>query len=153
MSHLKPGMAAPDFDLPDQSATRVRLSDFRGRSAVVLYFYPKDDTTGCTLEACRFRDEYEKFREAGAEILGVSADSGRSHEDFISKYKLPFQLLSDSDGSLRKLYGVTKTFGLIPGRKTFVIDANGIVRKIFDNQFKAERHAEQALAALRTPGR
>lgn len=142
------GTAAPDFELPDQNAKRVRLSEFRGKSAVVVYFYPKDDTSGCTIEACGFRDDFEKFQAAGAEVIGISDDSERSHEAFVSKYKLPFTLLSDKGGNVRKLYGVKKTFGVIPGRVTFVIDRAGVLRYTFSSQSKPAQHVEEALKAL-----
>lgn len=148
MPAIANGTAAPDFELPDQNGKLVRLSQFRGRSAVVVYFYPKDDTTGCTIEACRFRDDFEKFRVTGAEIIGISDDSTESHGRFVSKYHLPFTLLSDKGGSVRKLYGVKKTFGVIPGRVTYVIDREGIVRHVFSSQSSPARHVEEALVAL-----
>ncbi len=142
------GMPAPDFELPDQNGRLVRLSQYRGKSAVVVYFYPKDDTTGCTIEACRFRDDFEKFRATGTEVIGISDDSTESHAGFASKYHLPFTLLSDKGGKVRKLYGVKKTFGVIPGRVTFVIDRQGIVRHVFSSQSSPARHVEEALVAL-----
>jgi thioredoxin-dependent peroxiredoxin len=148
MPAISNGMPAPDFELPDQHGNLVRLGQYRGRSAVVVYFYPKDDTTGCTIEACRFRDEFEKFRITGAEIIGISDDSTESHSRFASKYHLPFTLLSDKGGSVRKLYGVKKTFGVIPGRVTFVVDRQGIVRHVFSSQSSPARHVEEALVAL-----
>ncbi|MGZ3582091.1 MAG: peroxiredoxin, partial [Ktedonobacterales bacterium] len=114
--------AAPDFALPTQGGTLVRLSDFLGKQAVVLYFYPKDNTRGCTAEACAFRDSYEVFKDAGAEVIGVSSDSEESHQQFATQHRLPFVLLSDRDGELRKRYGVPTTFGLVPGRVTYIID-------------------------------
>ena len=148
MSTITNGTPAPDFELPDQHGNPVRLSQYRGKSPVVVYFYPKDDTTGCTVEACRFRDDFEKFQVTGAQILGISDDSTHSHEKFASKYRLPFTLLSDKDGRVRKLYGVKKTFGVIPGRVTFVIDRQGIVRHVFSSQSSPARHVEEALMAL-----
>ena len=148
MPTIANGTPAPDFELPDQHGNLVRLSQYRGRSAVVVYFYPKDDTAGCTIEACRFRDDFEKFRSTGAEIIGISDDSSESHERFASKYKLPFTLLSDKGGHVRKLYGVKKTFGVIPGRVTFVIDRQGIVRHVFSSQSSPARHVEEALVGL-----
>jgi thioredoxin-dependent peroxiredoxin len=142
------GNNAPDFELPDQQGIPVRLSHFRGKSAVVVYFYPKDDTGGCTAEACGFRDDFEKFQEAGAEVIGISDDSTQSHGRFVSKYKLPFTLLSDSRGQVRKMFGVKKTFGIIPGRVTFVIDLAGVIRHTFDSQSQPARHVEEALKAL-----
>lgn len=147
-SMIDVGAAAPDFELPDQNGRLVRLSGFRGKNPVIIYFYPKDDTTGCTIEACKFRDEFERFLAAGAEVIGISDDSTRSHGKFVSKYKLPFTLLSDKGGSVRKLYGVKKTFGVIPGRVTFVIDRAGVVSHTFSSQSQAARHVEEALKAL-----
>lgn len=148
MPELTDGSAAPDFELPDQHGNLVRLSQYRGKRAVVVYFYPKDDTSGCTVQACGFRDDYAKFPEAGAEVIGISDDSPESHGKFASKYQLPFTLLSDKGGLVRKLYGVKKTFGLIPGRVTFVIDREGVIRHVFSSQSKPARHVEEALMAL-----
>lgn len=148
MPELRPGDAAPDFELTDQNGRIVRMSHFRGKQPVVVYFYPRDDTSGCTVEACTFRDDFEKFRAAGAEVIGISDDSPESHAKFVSKYKLPFTLLSDPNGSVRKLYGVKKTFGLIPGRVTFAIDRGGIIRQVFSSQLKPARHVAEALIAL-----
>jgi len=144
------GDPAPDFALPDPSGRTVRLGDYRGRKAVVLYFYPKDDTPGCTKEACSFRDQYQDFQDAGAEVIGVSSDPAASHEKFAAKYHLPFVLLADRSGAARKQYGVPATLGLLPGRVTFVIDRQGIVRHVFNSQLQATRHVEEAIAALRT---
>jgi thioredoxin-dependent peroxiredoxin len=148
MPAIANGTPAPDFELPDQHGNLVRLSQYRGKGPVVVYFYPKDDTTGCTIEACRFRDDFDKFRVTGAEIIGISDDSTESHSRFASKYHLPFTLLSDKGGHVRKLYGVKKTFGVIPGRVTFVIDRQGIVRHVFSSQSSPARHVEEALVAL-----
>ncbi len=145
---IQPGEAAPEFELPDQNGALVSLSRFRGRSAVVLFFYPKDDTTGCTAEACEFRDRAASFDTVGATLLGISSDSTESHSRFASKYGLPMTLLSDKGGRVRKLYGVKSTFGIIPGRATFVIDRNGIVRHHFSSQSEPLRHVSEALAAL-----
>jgi len=144
----KNGTAAPDFELPDQHGNLVRLSRYRGTRPVVIYFYTKDDTGGCTIEASGFRDDFEKFQAAGAEVMGISNDSTESHLRFAAKYKLPFTLLSDKGGRVRKLYGVKKTLGVIPGRVTFVIDRTGIVRHGFSSQSKPARHVVEALAAL-----
>ena len=107
------GERAPDFTLPDQKGKDVRLSDLLGKKNIVLYFYPKDDTSGCTAEACSFRDSYEVFKDAGAEVLGVSSDTVDSHQRFAMKHRLPYILLSDAGGTLRKQYGVPATFGLL----------------------------------------
>jgi thioredoxin-dependent peroxiredoxin len=143
------GQSAPDFDLADAHGKHVRLADFRGKRAVVLYFYPKDDTPGCTKEACSFRDSYEAFKEVGAEVIGVSSDTEASHGKFATKYKLPFTLLADAGGAVRKQYGVPATLGLLPGRVTFVIDRDGIVRHVFNSQLQATRHVDEALKILK----
>jgi thioredoxin-dependent peroxiredoxin len=145
---VRAGDRAPDFALPDADGKDVRLADLRGKP-VVLYFYPKDDTPGCTKEACSFRDQYQDFQDAGAVVIGVSSDSGESHRKFAEKYKLPFTLVSDRGGAVRKLYGVPATLGLLPGRVTFVIGPDGVVRKVFNSQLAATRHVEESLAALR----
>ena len=143
------GDRAPDFTLPDRNGRTVRLADYRGQKAVVLYFYPKDDTPGCTKEACAFRDQYEDLKDAGAEVIGVSSDGEAAHEKFATKYKLPFVLLADRGGTVRKQYGVPATLGLLPGRVTFVIDRQGLVRHVFNSQFQATKHVAEAITALR----
>jgi peroxiredoxin Q/BCP len=152
-SDVHVGDQAPDFVLPDRTGKMVRLSEFRGRKAVVLYFYPKDDTPGCTKESCAFRDSYQDFQDAGAEVIGVSSDSAESHGRFASKHRLPFTLLSDQGGQVRKRYGIPATLGLLPGRVTFVIDADGVVRHVFNSQFQATQHVAEALEALHQLGR
>jgi peroxiredoxin Q/BCP len=147
MRDIANGSPAPDFELPDQNGKIVTLRRFRGRN-IVLFFYPKDDTTGCTIEACRFRDDFERFIEVDAEVIGISDDSSELHEKFISKYKLPYTLLSDKGGRVRKLYGVKKTFGIIPGRVTFVIDREGVVKHVFSSQSSPARHVDEALGVL-----
>ncbi len=126
----------------------IHLSDVLTKRFVVLFFYPRDGTHFCTKEACSFRDSYQKFVEAGAEVVGVSSDSAESHQEFANEHKLPFPLISDSDGSLRKAFGVPKTLGLFPGRVTYVIDRTGIVRQVFSAQFATEEHVRQALTAV-----
>jgi peroxiredoxin Q/BCP len=142
------GAPAPDFTLPNQEGQPISLKDYKGKNAVVLYFYPKDNTPGCTAEACSFRDSYDVFKEAGAEVIGVSSDSEDSHQGFAAKHGLPFVLLSDQGGKVRKLYGVPATFGLLPGRVTYVIDKEGLVRHVFNSQFGATKHVEEALKIL-----
>jgi thioredoxin-dependent peroxiredoxin len=142
------GSKAPDFTLPSQSGEMVSLKDFIGTKPVVLFFYPKDDTPGCTKQACAFRDDYEEFGKLDAEVIGISSDSVESHRRFASKHDLPFTLLSDEGGKVRKLYGVQNSFGLFPGRVTYVIDENGVVRHIFSSQLGVEKHVEEALQAL-----
>ena len=145
---VKVGEPAPDFALASASGETVRLSDFRGKAEVVLFFYPKDDTPGCTAEACSFRDSHEAFRDVGAVVIGISSDPGDSHRRFADRHRLPYLLLSDADGSARSRFGVPKTFGLIPGRVTFVIDREGVVRHVFSSQFRPARHVTEALAVL-----
>ena len=146
---VKAGDQAPDFTLPDREGKTVQLSGFRGHKTVVLYFYPKDDTPGCTKESCAFRDSYEAFQDAGAEVIGVSSDTAESHGRFAAKYRLPFTLLSDRSGEVRRRYGVPATLGLLPGRVTYVIDRDGIVRHVFNSQFQPAQHIAEALEALR----
>jgi peroxiredoxin Q/BCP len=146
---VQAGDKAPDFTLPSQSGDQVRLSDRLGERVVVLYFYPKDETIGCTREACAFRDSYEVFAEAGAEVIGVSSDSVKSHAGFAGHHKLPFTLLSDEGGQVRKSYGVPATMGLLPGRVTYVIDRAGVVRHVVNSQVLIGRHIDAALAMVR----
>jgi peroxiredoxin Q/BCP len=143
------GEPAPDFTLPRADGTPFRLSDAVRRRVVVLYFYPKDETMGCTAEACAFRDQYDVFTEAGAEVVGVSADSSASHQGFAAHHRLPFVLLSDGDGAVRSLYGVGKALGLLDGRMTFVIDTHGVVRHVFSSRLHPTRHVTEALATVR----
>src|SRR5712692_6249431 len=119
---VKVGDRAPDFTLPSLTGEPVSLESFLGKKAIVLYFYPKDQTAGCTAEACAFRDNYEVFQEAGAEVIGISSDSQESHQKFATRNHLPFILLSDKGGAVRKRYGATSTLGLLPGRVTYLID-------------------------------
>ena len=128
----------------------MSLDDFKGKRNLVLYFYPKDNSPGCTREACSFRDSYNAFKELGAEVVGVSPDGQSSHSKFARDEQIPFPLLSDPDGSMRKVYGVKATLGFIPGRVTFVIDMNGVIRYVFSSQIQPSRHVEEALRALRT---
>lgn len=153
-SRVRVGDVAPDFELPDQSGMPVRLRDLVGQRPVVLYFYPKDKTPGCTIEARAFRDSYGVFTQAGAEVLGVSSDSVAAHRRFVASEGLPFRLLADRGGAVRALYGVERTLGVLPGRVTYVIDRAGVVRHIYSSQLQAARHPREALDALRAlPGR
>ena len=147
---VKIGDIAPDFSLESASRQRVSLSDFRGMKSVVLYFYPKDETTGCTKEACGFRDSYEAFKRLGAEVLGVSSDSSESHRKFAEHHTLPFTLLSDPKRVVRKLYGVRSSIGIIPGRVTHIIDREGRVIHIFNSQTRPEEHVHEALRILKS---
>ena len=146
---IQVGDKAPDFTLPSQAGEQVRLSDRLGEHAVVLYFYPRDETRGCTAEACAFRDSYEVFADAGAEVIGVSSDSVDRHAGFASHHQLPFTLLSDQGGRVRKSYGVPATLGVLPGRVTYVIDRAGTVRHVFNSMTNIGRHVDDALAVVR----
>jgi len=146
---VKVGDKAPDFTLPSQMGDKVTLSEFFGKKNIVLYFYPKDETPGCTREACNFRDSYEELANLGAEVLGVSGQSVESHKSFATHYGLPFILLSDIGNKVRELYGVPSTMGLIPGRVTYIIDKQGIVRHIFSSQTQTQRHVEEAKNTLK----
>jgi thioredoxin-dependent peroxiredoxin len=146
---IQVGDKAPDFTLPSQAGEQVRLSDRLGERIVVLYFYPKDETVGCTKEACAFRDSYEVFAEAGAEVIGVSSDSVDKHAAFAGHHELPFTLLSDQGGQVRKSYAVPATLGLLPGRVTYVIDRAGTVRHVFSSQTNIGRHVNDALDVVK----
>ena len=148
--NVKIGDRAPDFTLDSQSGDKVRLKDFIGKKIIVLYFYPKDGTPGCTAEACSFRDNYDVFKQAGAEVIGISSDAVESHSAFVLKYNLQFILLSDKDQTVRKLYGVASTLGLLPGRVTYIIDKKGIVRHVFSSQFNATKHISEALRVIQS---
>lgn len=145
---LKAGDPAPDFTLPDQRGQPVTLSKFRGRT-VVFYFYPKDETPICTREACSFRDAYEEFAKAGAVVIGASSDGVAVHDAFARRLDLPFKLVADENGAVRAAYGVPKRFGLLPGRTTFVIDREGVIRHAFTAGFAARRHVEESLAVVK----
>ncbi len=142
------GDLAPDFTLPSQNGTTIHLKDLLGKTNIVLYFYPKDESPACTTQACSFRDSYEEIKEAGAQVLGVSSDSVESHQRFAAKNRLTFPLLSDTNGELRKHYGVATTLGMLPGRVTYIIDKQGIVRHIFSSQFSPDKHVPAALKIL-----
>ena len=142
------GSRAPNFALPSQSGEMVSLGDFFGEKPVILFFYPKDDTPGCTKEVCAFRDSFEELSNLDAEVIGISSDSVESHKGFAERHKLPFTLLSDEGGKVRRLYGVPNSFGLFPGRVTYVIDREGVVRHIFSSQIEVEQHVEEALKTL-----
>ena len=146
---LKIGDQAPQFTLPDQNGKMVDLNSFIGKTKLVVYFYPKDESFGCTKEACSFRDSYEDFKEASAEVIGISSDDEASHRGFAANHKLPFILLSDRDKKVAGLYGVGKTLGILPGRVTFVIDKQGIIRGIYSSQINFQKHVQEALEVLR----
>lgn len=149
MSRIDVGDAAPELTLSTHSDEQIALADYRGKRAVVLFFYPKDGTPVCTKEACAFRDAYEDFVEAGAVVIGLSGDSAARHQAFAASHRLPFVLVSDKDGRARRAFGVPRSLGLLPGRVTYVIDREGIVRHVFSAQFAADRHVSEALEAIR----
>jgi len=146
---LKVGDMAPDFSLPSNKGTDVTLSSFKENKNIVLFFYPKDGSLGCTQQACSFRDSYEVFKELGAEIVGVSGDDVKSHENFAVENLLEYILLSDKGDTVRKLYGASGALGLMPGRVTFVIDKEGVIRHIFSSQIQPKKHIDEALKTLR----
>jgi peroxiredoxin Q/BCP len=146
---IKVGDMAPDFTLPDQTGSLTSLKDFIGKKTIVLYFYPKDFSRGCTAEACAFRDSYDVFVEAGAQVIGISSQSVDSHNRFVMLNKLPFILLSDESGKVRELYGVPSNLGILPGRVTYIIDKKGIVRHVFSSQLNATKHVEEALRIVK----
>jgi thioredoxin-dependent peroxiredoxin len=146
---LKVGDIIPFFTAKDTNGIDFDSQKYIGQKALVVYFYPKDNTPGCTAQACSFRDQYEDFTDLGAEVIGISSDSQKSHENFASKYKLPFILLSDKDQKIRKLFGVpTGMFGLLPGRVTYVADQKGKIVMIFDSMM-ATKHIQKALEAIK----
>jgi thioredoxin-dependent peroxiredoxin len=141
---LTVGSKAPDFTRPAAGDNApVSLHDFLGKKAVVVYFYPKDETPGCTKEACSFRDSYQSLKDAGAEVIGISGDTNESHKEFATHHSLPFVLLSDSDNSLQQLYHVPLLMGTLHGRVTYVIDKQGVIRLVFNSR-DAEQHVKEA---------
>ncbi|MEI6031452.1 MAG: peroxiredoxin [Synechococcaceae cyanobacterium ELA739] len=147
-SPLSRGDQAPEIALVDASGVE-RRRDALGGKALVLFFYPKDDTPGCTMEACAFRDSYSDLQELGAEVWGVSGDDAASHRRFAAKHQLPFPLLVDQGNRLRKAFGVPSVLGLLPGRVTYVIDGSGVIRHVFNNLLDGPAHRREALEVLR----
>jgi peroxiredoxin Q/BCP len=145
---LKAGDPAPDFEGPTSDGSKLGLKDFVGKKNVVLYFYPKDDTPGCTKEACSFRDNLKPIRDMGAEIVGVSLDSIQSHSKFASKYGLSFPLISDKEKRIASAYGVLKDTGTSTNRVTFIIDKTGKVAKVFP-KVDVTKHTEEVVSALK----
>ncbi len=146
---VKEGDIAPEIILKDQNGTLIKTTDLTGKGWLVIYFYPKDDTPGCTAQACTFRDHYEDLTDAGATVVGISSDDVGSHKDFSRHHDLPFTLLSDTEGDARKAFGVPRSMGLLPGRVTYVIDKKGIVRMIFNSQLRKAEHVERVLSFIR----
>lgn len=149
MPPINVGDPAPEITLATHTGDQVPLADYRGKQAVVLFFYPKDGTPVCTKEASSFRDAYEDFVEAGAAVIGVSGDSASRHQAFAASHQLPFVLVSDHDGRVRRAFGVPRSMGIFPGRVTYVIDREGVVRHVFSSQFAADRHVSEALEVVR----
>ncbi|MFT3694445.1 MAG: peroxiredoxin [Kofleriaceae bacterium] len=141
------GDQLPDSTLQSDSGP-AKIRDHVGKT-LVIYFYPKDETPGCTKEACAFRDSYADFVDAGAEVIGISRDDASSHEGFKSHHKLPFTLLSDPDGKVAAAWGVKKTLGLLPGRVTFVFDKAGVCKSRFESQIRVGKHVDDALALVK----
>lgn len=147
---LKTGDKIPNFTAKDLDGNVFDIQNYIGKKPLVIYFYPKDNTAGCTIQACSFRDQYQDFTDLGAEVIGISSDSVTSHQKFSKEYKLPFVLLSDSDQKIRNLFGVPKgLLGLLPGRVTYVIDKEGIIKMIFDNGLMVKKHISKALEAIK----
>jgi peroxiredoxin Q/BCP len=143
------GDVAPDFELLSQKGEKVRLSAFRGSKPVVLFFYPRANSAGCTAEVCAFRDSYEVFTDAGAEVIGISSDAVSAQEHFAGKHSLPFLLVSDEGGQVREAYGVPNSMGkLLPGRATYVIDKEGVVRHVFNSQMNINGHVKTAVKVI-----
>jgi peroxiredoxin Q/BCP len=142
------GSEIPEFELLDQNGVNFRITDHIGKKNLVIYFYPKDDTPGCTKEACYFRDQYDVFNQADALIIGISSQSVESHKQFAEKYRLNFTLLSDEGGKVRKIFGAT-SLGFIPGRITYIVDNKGIVIYVFNSQIDAEKHVDEAIRILK----
>jgi len=140
---------APDFILPSNKRTDIILSSFKGSKNVILFFYPKDGSPGCTQQVCSFQDSYEVFKELGAEVVGISSDDVYSHEKFAVENLLEYILLSDKDNTVRKQYGAMGALGLITGRVTYVIDKEGIIRHIFSSQTQPKKHIDEALKILK----
>ncbi|RZC85359.1 hypothetical protein C5167_041545 [Papaver somniferum] len=147
---VEKGSVPPAFTLKDQDNKNVSLSKFKGKP-VVLYFYPADESPGCTKQACAFRDSYEKFKKAGAQVVGISGDSPESHKEFAKKYRLPYTLLSDEGNKVRKEWGIpSDLFGALAGRQTYVLDKNLVVQYVYNNQFQPEKHIDETLKILQS---
>jgi peroxiredoxin Q/BCP len=147
---LEVGAQAPDFALRNQNDELIHLSDYRNNRVVVLFFYPKDSSAGCTVEACSFRDSYQDFQDAGAEVVGISGGTTETKQAFIQRNRLPFTLLTDADGAVARAYGIgKKLFGLMEQRITFVIDRDGLIRHCFESETNMTKHTDEALRIVR----
>jgi peroxiredoxin Q/BCP len=143
------GERAPFVSLKDQNGEIVNTGDLTGNGWLVVYFYPKDETPGCTAQACTFRDHYEDLTDEGVTVVGISSDSVQSHRDFAAHHRLPFILLSDHEDTARREFGVPRSMGLLPGRVTYLIDREGIVRMIFNSQLRTSEHVEKVLSFIK----
>jgi peroxiredoxin Q/BCP len=150
MRSIRVGDTVPDNPLTVHDDRTISLADFKGKQTVVLFFYPADDMPLCTREVCSFRDAYQEFVRAGAAVIGVSGDSEGTHRAFAQAQQLPYLLVADADGSMRRAFGVPTTFGLMAGRVTYVIDRDGVVRDVFKCQFSAQKHVDNALRIVRS---
>ena len=149
MKSIEVGDKCPIFTLKDQDGEIFNIEDSIGKDSLVIYFYPKDETAGCTKQACSFRDAFEDFISAGAKVIGISSDDEKSHKKFAKKHNLPFTLLADSDKKVRRAFGVpTNLLGLIPGRVTYVVDKKGIVKGVFNSQMKFDQHVPESFKII-----
>lgn len=148
-SSLRVGDTMPDFTLPAHDGSQVSLASLRAKGPVVLFFYPRNETPGCTAQACSFRDQFADFRAAGATVVGLSRGDVAAHAAFAAHRRLPYLLLCDEDDRVRRLLGVPRTLGIFPGRVTYVVAATGRVEMVYNSQFYVGQHATRALAALR----
>ena len=149
MKPISVGDRAPEFTGTAADGRRVSLAEFRGNHAVVVFFYPRDNTSICTQEACAFRDAFDDFVQAGAVVIGVSSDSNETHQGFAASQRLPYLLIADVDGSLRRAFGVPNSLLILPGRVTYVIDREGIVRHVFNALLQGKQHTDEALRIVR----
>ena len=153
MNKIQVGSRIPSFKLLDQHGEEFDINSILGKKNLVIYFYPKDDSPGCTAEACYFQDQFEVFKEAGAEVIGISSQSVKSHKQFAEKYRLTYTLLSDMGNKIRKQFGVPAGFfGLLPGRVTYIVDKTGKVIFMFNSQVQATKHVDEALKVLQDLG-
>ena len=149
-SDIKVGSNVPVFSLPDQAGKNFDIKDYIGKKNLVIYFYPKDDTPGCTKEACSFRDQFQGFADNDAMVIGISAQNPESHRKFIEKYKLNFTLLCDIDGKVKNMFGAKNSLGgLLPARITYVVNKQGKIIYIFNSQTEPTKHVDEALRILK----
>lgn len=146
---IKKGDKCPTFSLKDQNGKEMKIERFLGEKNLIIYFYPKDETAGCTQQACSFRDAYQDFQDMGAEVIGISSDTVNSHNAFAKNHSLPFVLLADNEKRVRKMFGVpTNLLGILPGRVTYIIDKKGVVQGVFNSQMRFNQHVVEAKKIL-----